>query len=67
MPINDDLSTEYRIPEDIKKKIPEYFYQAFFGELISVYGFRYLVRINEYILGKEQIKNFLINKNRTYG
>ena len=49
MPINDDLSTEYRIPEDIKKKIPEYFYQAFFGELISVYGFRYLVRKMMYV------------------
>ena len=29
MTIKNDLSIEYCIPEDIKKKIPEYFYQAF--------------------------------------
>ena len=33
MTIKNDLSIEYRIPEDIKKKIPEYFYQAFFWRI----------------------------------
>ena len=51
----------------LRRKFLNISIKHFFGELISVYGFRYLVRINEYILGKEQIKNFLINKNRTYG
>lgn len=29
---------DYKIPEDILSKIPEYFYPAFAGELVSVFG-----------------------------
>lgn len=67
MPINDDLSIEYRIPEDIKKKIPEYFYQAFFGELVSVFGYRCLVSLFEYGSYREQIEAFLTNIGGTDG
>ena len=61
MTIKNDLSIEYRIPKDIKKKIPEYFYQAFFGELVSVYGYRCLVPLFEYGSYRKQIEDFLTN------
>lgn len=68
MPINDDLSIEYHIPEDIKKKIPEYFYQAFFGELISVFGFQCLVPINKRpSLYSKQIEDYLISISESGG
>ena len=38
MPINNDGVVEYKIPEEIKGKIPDYFYYAFFGEFVSVFG-----------------------------
>lgn len=41
MPIIDndgDVSVIYEIPQNIKDKIPEYFYLAFAGELFSVFG-----------------------------
>lgn len=41
MPIirnGDGTYVEYRIPEELQSKIPDYFYTAMAGELISVYG-----------------------------
>ena len=34
---------DYSIPKEIKEKITPIFYQAFFGELISVFGFSLLI------------------------
>ena len=33
-----DDSVKYQIPEEIKKQIPEYFYESLWGELVSVFG-----------------------------
>lgn len=38
MPINDNGSVYYEIPEEIDAKIPEYFYYALAGELCSIFG-----------------------------
>ena len=38
MPITNNGTIEYQMPEEIKKRIPDYFFRAFFGELISVFG-----------------------------
>ncbi len=38
MPITDDLQVQYYIPEKIKSKIPDYFYYAMIGELVSIFG-----------------------------
>lgn len=41
MPIVKDgngVAIEYHIPQDVKAKIPDYFYFAFAGELFSVFG-----------------------------
>lgn len=32
------MEIEYKIPEEIKEKIPDYFYLALGGELVSVFG-----------------------------
>lgn len=34
----------YRIPDNIKSRIPEYFYYAFGGEFVSIFGKEALVR-----------------------
>lgn len=64
---NEEKSTKYHIPEDIKKKIPKYFYQAFFGELVSVFGYQCLVPLFEYGSYREQIEDFLTNDGGTGG
>lgn len=52
MDINEFL--EYEIPLEIKQKIPEYFYYAMGGELVSIFGIEVLIpedandEINEY-------------------
>ena len=52
MDINEFL--EYEIPLEIKQKIPEYFYYAMGGELVSIFGIKVLIpedandEINEY-------------------
>ena len=33
-----DTSEKYMIPADVKNRIPEHFYYAFGGELVSVFG-----------------------------
>ena len=33
-----DVHIEYNIPDEIKSRIPQYFYSAFAGELCSVFG-----------------------------
>lgn len=41
MPIvneENDVSIQYKIPNELKEKIPDYFYPAFAGELCSVFG-----------------------------
>lgn len=41
MPIvgeGNNVHVEYKIPDDIKSRIPEYFYYAMAGELVSVMG-----------------------------
>lgn len=32
------MTSDYKIPEDIKNRIPDYFYVAMAGELVSVFG-----------------------------
>ena len=33
-----DDSVKYHIPKEIKERIPEYFYESLWGELVSVFG-----------------------------
>lgn len=40
---NTDIN-EYKIPADIKKRIPEYFYYALGGEYVSIHGKDALIR-----------------------
>lgn len=45
MPIiedGDDVRVEYSIPKDIKDNIPDYFYYAMAGELVSIFGLHIL-------------------------
>ena len=34
----DDYQEHYEIPKEIKSKIPEHFYYALWGELVSIFG-----------------------------
>lgn len=48
MPIvknGDNIYVGYHIPEDIKSRIPDYFYIAMAGELVSIYGIKILQKI----------------------
>lgn len=41
MPIvgeGNNVHVEYKIPEEIKSRIPDYFYYAMAGELVSIFG-----------------------------
>lgn len=38
---------EYRIPDDIKDRIPDYFFGAFGGELVGVFGADALIRAED--------------------
>ena len=49
---------DYKIPEDIKEKIPEYFYYAMGGELVSIFGTEVLI---------PEDANDEINKYTVYG
>lgn len=42
MPITEN-GIEYEIPKEIIERIPPEFYQAFFGEIVSVFGFSWLI------------------------
>lgn len=51
MPIvrsGDNVHVEYSIPKDIKDRIPDYFYFALAGELVSIFGTRILGK-NEWV------------------
>ena len=56
MPIMEDdkgVYVEYSIPDDIKSRIPDYFYYAMAGELVSVFGpdvLKYEEEIDDYYL-----------------
>ena len=39
---------DYKIPEDIKSCIPDYFYYALAGELVSIFGPNIVQPINDY-------------------
>ena len=55
MDINESLG--YKIPKEIKEKIPEYFYYAMGGELVSIFGVEVLT---------PEDKNDVINENTVY-
>ena len=58
MPIRENGTIEYNIPKEIKEKIPFMFYQALFGELVSVFGFEFLVPHEELYNGKDIVKDY---------
>lgn len=47
MPITEN-GIEYEIPKEIIERIPPEFYQAFFGEIVSVFGFSWLIPDKEF-------------------
>ena len=55
MDINESLG--YKIPLEIKQKIPKYFYYAMGGELVSIFGVEVLT---------PEDKNDVINENTVY-
>lgn len=55
MDINESLG--YKIPKEIKQKIPKYFYYAMGGELVSIFGVQVLT---------PEDKNDVINENTVY-
>ena len=65
MPIvgeGNNVHVEYKIPEEIKSRIPDYFYYAMAGELVSIFGPAILEKItvdydedeNEYPLSDDE-------------
>lgn len=59
MPITKNGTIEYNIPKEIKEKIPLMFYQALFGELVSVYGFEFLIPHEELYNEKDLVKSYI--------
>ncbi len=58
MPIKENGTIEYNIPKEIKEKIPSMFYEALFGELVSVFGFEFLVPHEELYNEKDLVKGY---------
>lgn len=58
MPIRENGTIEYNIPKEIKEKIPFMFYQALFGELVSVFGFEFLVPHEKLYNRKDIVKDY---------
>ena len=43
MPITENGTIEYKMPKEIKDRIPHMFYEALFGELVSVCGYEMIM------------------------
>lgn len=76
MPITADGYVDYSIPLEIKAQIPKMFYQALFGELVSVYGFSWLIPNDEFCIKFKKdpingyiktLSEYIFNRNGTAG
>ena len=45
---NYKVPNNYTIPKTIKEKIPDYFYRAMLGELVSIFGIGIVQRVDDY-------------------